>query len=91
MAAADMPPGQYSLGATLVQVGEDRKVCLAGTPYLAGSALTLDCAILNVVKHCAVPFEAAWAMASTQPAEFMGLGQPETIEVDVTNDGFVRT
>jgi N-acetylglucosamine-6-phosphate deacetylase len=91
MAAADMPPGPYSLGSTFVQVGEDRKVCLAGTPYLAGSALTMDRAVLNVGDHCGVPWEAAWAMASTQPASLMGLPPVETIEVDVTADGFVTT
>jgi N-acetylglucosamine-6-phosphate deacetylase len=91
MSASDMPPGDYALGATRVQVGQDRKVCLADTPYLAGSALTLDEAVLNVVRHCDVSFESAWAMASTQPAELMGLAPPERIEVEVTDQGFARS
>jgi N-acetylglucosamine-6-phosphate deacetylase len=48
----------------------------------------LDRGILNVVRHCDVPFEAAWAMASTQPARLVGLPPPPRIEVDVTDQGF---
>ena len=65
-------------------------VRLKGTPYLAGSALTLDRAVLNAAEHCDVSFETAWAMASTQPAALAGLPTPETIQVDIGADGFTR-
>jgi len=38
------------------------------TDLAAGSGAGLDRGVLNVFEHCDVPFEAAWAMASTQPA-----------------------
>ena len=44
--------------------------------------------IAKPAAHCDVSFEAAWAMASTQPAAFAGLPQPEPVEVEVTGEGF---
>lgn len=41
---------------------------------LAGSAVTLDRAVANVVHHCGVPLERAVAAASTTPAALLGLG-----------------
>ena len=38
-----------------------------GTPYLAGSSLTLDRAIGNTVRFTGLPLEAVIAMASTIP------------------------
>ena len=69
----------------------DGVVRLKGTPYLAGSALTLDRAVLNVAAHCDVSFEVAWAMASIQPAALVGLPAPQTIEVDISSEGFHRS
>lgn len=86
--AADMPPGRYGSGRRVRQLGDDGAVRLAGTPYLAGSALTLDKAVLNAAAHCDVSFEAAWAMASSRPADLVGLPAPEPVEVDVSEEGF---
>jgi len=86
--AADMPPGEYDSGERRRRLDADGAVRLTGTPYLAGSALTGDRGVLNVAAHCGVSFEDAWAMASTRPAELVGLPAPEPIEVDVTDDGF---
>ncbi len=89
--AADMPVGYtYGIGRRTRRVDPDGAVRLPETPYLAGSALTLDMAVLNTAASCDVPFETAWAMASTQPAELIGLPRPERIEVDITEQGFVR-
>lgn len=88
IAAADMPPGTYGSGRRARKVDPDGAVRLAGTPYLAGSALTLDRGVLNVARHCDVSFETAWAMASTQPAELVGLAPPERVEVDIDEEGF---
>ncbi len=90
--AADMPAGfTYGSGRRVRKVDPDGAVRLQGTPYLAGSALTLDMAVINTAAHCDVSFEAAWAMASTQPAELVGLPIPKIVEVDVTDNGFVPT
>ena len=85
----EMPPGEYQVKYYKVQVGKDA-AWVAGSPYLAGSVLTLDRAVLNVVKHCDVSFEDAWQMASTRPAELMGLPKPPDIEVEISEDGFRR-
>ncbi|HEX7550882.1 MAG TPA: N-acetylglucosamine-6-phosphate deacetylase, partial [Candidatus Methylomirabilis sp.] len=45
MAAAAAPPGKYRLGEVLSEVGPDGYVRLPGTPYLAGSALTMERAV----------------------------------------------
>ncbi len=89
--AADMPPGYtFGHGRQARKVDPDGAVRLPGTPYLAGSALTLDMAVINTAGNCDVPFETAWEMASTHPAELVGLPKPARIEVDVTDSGFVR-
>ena len=88
VAAADMPPGRHGVGRRSRQLDTDGAVRLAGTPYLAGSALRMDRAVLNVARHCDVSFETAWAMASTQPAELVGLPRPGSISVDISEEGF---
>lgn len=88
--AANMPPGLYRIGDITCRVNTDGFVSHDDSPSLAGSVLTMDRAVLNVARHCDVSFETAWAMASTKPAELVGLAGPEIIEVDVTEKGFVR-
>ncbi len=88
--AANMPPGTYSVGDVTCRVRDDGFVSHDDSPSLAGSVLTMDRAVINVARHCDVPFETAWEMASTQPAELIGLPAPARIEVDVTEQGFVR-
>lgn len=90
IAAAEMPPGEYEVGGQLVIVHPDGRCSQPHAKHLAGSALTLDRAILNVFAHCDVSFEQAWAMASTQPAELIGLPSPEPITVEITDSGFLR-
>src|SRR5256885_6407948 len=38
---------RYTIGDVVCELGEDGRVSLPGTPYLAGSSLTLDRAISN--------------------------------------------
>ncbi len=79
MAAAGCGPGAYQLGSVDVEVGHDRRVSLRGTPYLAGSALTLPEAIGNTVRFTGLPLADAIAMASTIPAEYMGIPTAGTV------------
>ena len=53
---------------------------------LAGSALTMDRAVANVVEHCAVEVEDAVAAASTTPATLLGLADRGAIEVGRRGD-----
>ncbi len=88
MAAAEVGPGRYTFLGEEVLVSEELRVSKPGQPNLAGSALTLDRAVLNVVRHCAVPFAQAWAMASSAPAALLKLKGLAEVRVRVGPDGF---
>ena len=64
MAGAGAPPGRYTIGDLEVEVGEDdRAARLPGTPYLAGSTLTMEQAVNNVMRYADLPLAAALKMA----------------------------
>jgi N-acetylglucosamine-6-phosphate deacetylase len=63
-------PGRTMVGATEVEVLEDRAV-VAGTTTLAGSVLALDSMLRNLVGS-GVPLPAASRTASRNPAELLG-------------------
>lgn len=89
VAAADAGPGRYTLGAEEIVASAAGRVTQPDRKRLAGSALTLDRAVVHVCLYSHVPFEAAWAMASTQPAALLHLDPPPTVTVRVATDGFV--
>nr|MBX2822285.1 hypothetical protein [Rhodothermaceae bacterium] len=91
ISAAGAGSGLYTLGEQTVEVDETLRCQIPGQPNLAGSALTLDRAVINTARYCGVPFETAWAMASTQPAALIGLETPERISVEITGDTFGAT
>ena len=75
MAAASAPPGTYRLGEVEAEVGPDGYVRLPGTPYLAGSALTMDRAVENMARFAGLPLGEALRLATRQPRRlFPGLG-----------------
>jgi N-acetylglucosamine-6-phosphate deacetylase len=75
MAAAGAPPGEYRLGEVLAEVGPDGYVRLPGTPYLAGSALTMERAVENAARFAGLSLEDALRLANRQPrALFPDLG-----------------
>jgi N-acetylglucosamine-6-phosphate deacetylase len=82
IAAAGCPPGRYRIGGVSCEFGRDGRVSLPGTPYLAGSSLTLDRAIGNAVRFAALPLETAAAMASTIPAQCIGQATVGTVLAD---------
>jgi len=67
MAAAAAPPGEYRLGQVVTEVGPDGYVRLPGTPYLAGSALTMDRAVENTARFAGLPLHVAIGLAGCQP------------------------
>ena len=85
-----MPPGRCESGGRTVELGPAGRLSVPGQANLAGSALTLDRAVINVCLHCGVAFAGAWAMASTQPATLAGLDDLRTVTVAVTPEGFAR-
>jgi N-acetylglucosamine-6-phosphate deacetylase len=64
MAGAAAPAGRYTLGDLEVDVSpDDRSARLHGTSRLAGSTLTMDQAITNVIRFAGVDLAAAVQMA----------------------------
>jgi len=81
IAAAGCPPGKYKLGNIEAEVSESGRVCLPGTPYLAGSALEMHDAVGNTVAFSDATLDDALRMASANPAELFGLNNRGKIEI----------
>lgn len=81
-AAAGCPPGVYTIGGQTVELDANGRVTLAGGACLAGSALTLDRAVANVIRFAGVSIEEAMAMASTRAAAAAGIAPRGQITAD---------
>ena len=81
-AAAGAPPGDYTLGRRRIRRGADGRVTLVDGTRLAGSALTLDAAIGQVVRDAGVSVKEALAMASTHPAAYLGVAPRGTAHAE---------
>ncbi|MDA8291942.1 MAG: amidohydrolase family protein [Actinomycetota bacterium] len=70
---AGMAPGSYEsrLGGAL-ELGRDRRLSIAGTPYLAGSAVGLLECVDGAVRHGGVTLGEALTMASANPRALLG-------------------
>ena len=73
-----MPPvgsdsPDYVLNGETITVKDG--VCQTATGVLAGSALDMATAVRNAVQMLGLPLEEAARMASTYPADFLGLGE----------------
>jgi N-acetylglucosamine-6-phosphate deacetylase len=64
MAGAGAPPGRYTLGDIEVEVGSDRAARSVNTSRLAGSTLTMDRAITNVIRFAGIDLASAIRMAA---------------------------
>jgi N-acetylglucosamine-6-phosphate deacetylase len=73
MAAAGMPPGRYALGGQDVTVEGAAARLVNGT--LAGSLLTMDQAVRNMVQWTDATASDALRMASEVPARLLGLAR----------------
>jgi N-acetylglucosamine-6-phosphate deacetylase len=82
IAAAGCAPGPYAIGGVECALGEDGRVSLPGTPYLAGSSLTLDRAIANTVCFTGLSIDDVVPMASTIPARYLGTTTAGTVTAD---------
>ena len=89
IAAAGCPPGPFTIGGVDCVLGADGRVSLPGTPYLAGSSLTLDRAVGNLVRFSGLSFDEVIPMASTIPARYLGTTTLGTITCD-WDPGFSR-
>lgn len=91
MAAAGCLPGMYELNGENVMLSEDGRVSPPGKPWLAGSALRLDQAVVNTMKIMGLSLETVWAMASTQPANYLGLQPASKVFTDWDSENFRLT
>jgi N-acetylglucosamine-6-phosphate deacetylase len=82
IAAAAAPPGHYAIGGTRCESSAGGRVSLPGTPYLAGSSLTMERAVANAVRFTGLALEEVVAMASTIPAACVGMSPSGTITAD---------
>ena len=77
--AAGQPPGDYMLGSLKVRLDETGRVAVPGQPNLAGSALSLDRAVGNAVRFTGLPLTEVLAMASANPARYLGIEPSGTV------------
>ena len=82
IAAAGCPPGRFTIGGVECVLDANGRVSLPGTPYLAGSSLTLDRAVGNLVRFSGLTFDQVIPMASTIPARYLGTSTLGTITCD---------
>jgi N-acetylglucosamine-6-phosphate deacetylase len=73
MMAAAAPPGVYRLGDLEVIASPSGRVAAAGSLTLAGSALTMPQAVGHTYRWASLDMGVAWAMASTLPADYLGI------------------
>lgn len=95
MEAAGMPPGEYELSGRQVRL--DVGAVRLSDGILAGSALTMDRAVLGAVELLRIPMRDAVRMASETPAEALGMPEKGRIRpgadadlVVLTQDGAVQ-
>ena len=65
-----------------MRLDENGRVAVPGQPNLAGSALSMDRAVANTVRFAGVAIEDALAMASTTPAEYLGVQPAGSLELE---------
>jgi len=70
---AGIPPGRARFMDLDVELTAERRVNLVGTPYLAGSALSLAEGVGNAVRFTGITLAQALALATTTPAALLGI------------------
>jgi N-acetylglucosamine-6-phosphate deacetylase len=78
MRAAGLPDGEYQLGGFAVQVTNGRAMARGA---LAGSVLTLDRALANLVAFADAPVDVAVRALTVNPAAMVGDAQAGRIAV----------
>ncbi|WP_306120142.1 MULTISPECIES: amidohydrolase family protein [unclassified Roseitalea] len=73
VAMAGMPPGRYeqAIGGT-VDVAENGRISMAGTPYLAGAGIPLAACVPLAMDMAGLPLADVLPLATTNPGRFVG-------------------
>jgi N-acetylglucosamine-6-phosphate deacetylase len=82
IAAAGCKPGRYRIGDVMCELAENGRVSLPGTPYLAGSGLTMDKAVANTATFTGLALADVLKMASSNPARYVGIEVAGTVSAD---------
>jgi N-acetylglucosamine-6-phosphate deacetylase len=82
-AATGMPDGRYRLGSLEVEVKDGR--CMVGDS-LAGSVLTMDRAVRNVMQFAQWDLQQAVRLATLNPARVAGVKQGGTLQAGAPAD-----
>lgn len=85
--AAGAAPGRYRLGELEVVADPSGRVAVPGSLTLAGSSLTMPQAVGLASLWASLDMGVAWAMASTQPAHYLGLPTRGEASVRWSHDG----
>lgn len=72
MSAAGAPPGRYTLGPTVLEVGPDQIVRLPGATNFAGSALTPLQGAFRAARMLRQPWQECWTRFSIAAARAVG-------------------
>ncbi|MBI3852092.1 MAG: amidohydrolase family protein [Verrucomicrobia bacterium] len=84
---AGLPPGVYDTPwGYPVRVRDGDGARHAEKNFLAGSALTMDRGIANLLRWLDLPAEQVWAMGTANPARLLGLETQGTLEVGTAAD-----
>ncbi len=71
---AGLPPGRYTaFDGAEVELLPNGRLELAGTPYLAGSAIALPTCIANAVRYAGATLPEAIRMVTANPSRLLGL------------------
>ena len=81
-AAAMSPSGSYRIGEASIELSPSGRVAVPGATNLAGSSLTMDRAVANSSKFAGVSIDEALAMASIQPARYIGVETSGSISAE---------
>jgi len=74
---AGLPPGRYAEWGTELEVLENGKIVVPGTPFLAGSAVFTDTCVANIVTMAGLSLPEAIDLATRQPRILLGLPPSE--------------
>jgi len=85
MAGAGASPGRYTLGDLEVEVNADGTARLVGSPRLAGSTLTMDRAVTNVIRFAEVGLPPAIRMAAKNAGKLFPEARGEMIPGNPAN------
>ncbi len=91
IAAAGCAPGIYHFSGMEIELSANGRVAVPGAPNLAGSSLAMNDAVANTVKFTGLKIEEVLPMASTIPAQFLGINLRGEVIADWNEEQYSLT